>query len=410
MNITMIALGSRGDIFPYATLGKALVEAGHQVHFMTTEDYSSLVFKNSLGFLPIKGSGETAVHEAGINVNKLMLVFARLSKGIIQNFDTYASTLEKTDLIINQLPVGVYGYDLSEKYQVPTLMAGVIPLTKTSAFPAMGMPVWLGSIPGFNRFSYSLVEQLTWIVMGKDINRWRTQDLGLPPTPLWGYFDAIGTHRMPVLNGFSPHVVPPPPDWDKNHIHTTGYWFPEEKDWAPPDALLHFLESGAPPVFIGFGSMPVKSPRMVTEQIIQAVSHSGSRAILHAGWAGLGAENLPDYIFPIDYAPYGWLFSRMSAIIHHGGSGTTAFGLRSGRPSMIIPFLFDQYYWGKQIASRGVGPAPQPFKRLSPIKLGDAIRRMQTDTEMQSRAAALGEKIRVENGLAQAVEVVEKYL
>jgi UDP:flavonoid glycosyltransferase YjiC (YdhE family) len=215
--------------------------------------------------------------------------------------------------------------------------------------------------------------------------------------------------RVPVLNGFSPRVVPRPPDWGA-HIHLTGYWFPQDEAWQPPDDLLRFIEAGPPPVFIGFGSMSIRHPERATDIILEALRHSGQRAVLHAGWAGIGQRQLPDYVFRIEYAPYAWLFPRVAAVVHHGGSGTTAFGLRAGVPSLLVPFLFDQFYWGRRLAALGVGPEPVPFKKLSAQRLAKALAVAVGDNELRQRAAALGQKIRAEDGLGKAIDVIQQHV
>jgi UDP:flavonoid glycosyltransferase YjiC (YdhE family) len=202
-------------------------------------------------------------------------------------------------------------------------------------------------------------------------------------------------------------VVPRPADWDK-HIHVTGYWFPEDKQWEPPKDLLAFLDAGSPPVFIGFGSMPIKDPQAVTEVVLEALKRSGQRGVIHSGWGGLGDRIMPDDVFRIDYAPYNWLFPRMAMIVHHGGSGTTAFGLRSGKPSCVVPFVFDQFYWGERIAQLGVGPNPIPFKKLTVERLQDAIQIGVHDRGMQQAAADIGRKIQAEKGIENALNMFEK--
>jgi sterol 3beta-glucosyltransferase len=212
-----------------------------------------------------------------------------------------------------------------------------------------------------------------------------------------------------MLYGISEQIVPRPPDWG-DHIHLTGYWFPADPDWQPPDGLRRFVEAGPPPIFIGFGSMPVRHPRRVTAVVLDAIRHTGQRAVLHAGWAGLGQADLPDTIYPITYAPYGWLFPRMAAIIHHGGSGTTAFSLRAGVPSLVTPFIYDQFYWGRRLADLGVSPPLLPFARLTAPRLAAAIDQAVTDSTMRTRAAILGNKVRAEDGLGRAVAVVQGYV
>jgi UDP:flavonoid glycosyltransferase YjiC (YdhE family) len=190
----------------------------------------------------------------------------------------------------------------------------------------------------------------------------------------------------------------------------TGYWYPQEKEWQPPDDLVKFLDSGSPPVFFGFGSMPIKNPQKATELIISALKQTGQRGILHSGWGGLGKMKLSENIFRIDYAPYDWLFPRMAMIFHHGGAGTTAFGFRSGVPCCVIPFLFDQFYWGKRVSQLGVGTDQIPYKKMTARKLINAIESGIHDTDMQKKAADLGKEIQLENGIHRAVEIIEKMI
>jgi UDP:flavonoid glycosyltransferase YjiC (YdhE family) len=156
--------------------------------------------------------------------------------------------------------------------------------------------------------------------------------------------------------------------------------------------------------------MPLRDPRRVTETVLDALRDSGQRGILHAGWADLGGGALPPSVLQVDYVPYHWLFPRVAAVVHHGGSGTTASGLRAGVPSLVVPFVFDQFFWGRRVAALGVGPRPVPYRRLSPARLAGAIGEAVADTGMRRRAEALGARIRAEDGVAAAVRIVDRYL
>jgi len=401
MHITILALGSRGDIQPYATLGSGLKSCGHRVRFITFESFAPLVAEQGLDFHPITGDAQALVATGGANMLGLVRSFTNLANGYAQ--DLSDPLLGETDLIINQLPGGLYGFDLAEKYNLPMMLASVIPLARTSTMPLMGFPKL--PLPWYNKMTYSLGEQGVWQMFRSVINPWRTKTLNLPPLPLTGYFNQIGTQKIPILNGFSEHVVSCPADWSE-HIHITGYWFPEEKPWEPPKNMLDFLDAGKPPVFIGFGSMPVKDPRRTTEIIIEALKWSGQRGILHSGWGGWGNMSLSENVLQIDYAPYTWLFPRMAMIFHHGGSGTTAHALRSGIPSCVIPFVFDQFYWGRRTADLEAGPAPIPFNKITVKNLLNAIELGVNDLHIGQRAAELGVKIKVENGIEKALQLI----
>lgn len=404
MHITILALGSRGDVQPYAVLGRGLRAAGHRVRFITFQSFASLIAEYGLDFHSIPGDARALVAGGGANLLGLVRSFTSLAEG----YARYLSdpSLGETDLMLNQLPGGLYGFDLAEKYNVPLILASVIPLARTHTMPLMGFPRL--PLPGYNKTTYFLGEQVVWQMFRPVINRWRTETLHLPPQSFKGYFDQLGTRKIPILNGFSRHVVPQPDDWDEN-IHITGYWLSEEKQWKPPKDLLDFLDAGSPPVFIGFGSMPVKNPRAITEIVLEALKRSDQRGIIHSGWGGLGNMHLPDTVFKIDYAPYDWLFPRVSMIFHHGGAGTTAYGLLSGVPSSIIPFVFDQFYWGRQIAKLGVGPNPIPFKKLTVGNLQKAIEIGVRDSQIRQNASELGVRIRAEHGVQVALDLIEAW-
>src|SRR5690606_29845402 len=102
----------------------------------------------------------------------------------------------------------------------------------------------------------------------------------------------------------------------------------EGDDWQLPADLAHFLEAGAPPVYIGFGSMVGKDPAARARLILEALAQSGQRGLLASGWGGLTAADLPENVFMIEQAPHSWLFPRVAAVVHHGGAGTTAASLR----------------------------------------------------------------------------------
>lgn len=405
MHITILALGSRGDVAPYAALGSGLKSAGNEVRFITFESFAPLVAEHRLDLHPVQGNAQALVTNGGAEMFGLIRSFGSLAEGYAR--DLSAPHLGETDLIINQLPAGLYGFDLAEKYRVPMVMASVIPLARTKMFPLMGFPNL--RLPGYNLATYYLGEQIAWQMFRSVINRWRRETLRLPAIPAKGYFGQLGTRQIPILNGFSQFVVPRPPDWG-GHIHNTGYWFPESKAWKPAGDLSAFIEVGKPPVFIGFGSMPIKDPQRVTAVILEALKQSGQRGILHMGWGGIGSQPLPEYVFKIDYAPYDWLFSLMAMVIHHGGSGTTAFGLRAGIPSCVVPFVFDQFYWGEQIARLGVGPQPIPYKELNVNRLTEAISQGVGDLQTKRNAHALGQKIQAEKGIENALIIVEKMM
>ena len=136
--------------------------------------------------------------------------------------------------------------------------------------------------------------------------------------------------------------------------------------------------------------MSSRNPEETANLILDALACTGQRGIIHAGWGGLRRADLPDSVLMVDGVPFSWLFPRVAAVVHHGGAGTTAAGLRAGVPSVVVPFFGDQPYWGQRVADLGVGPAPIPRKKLTAERLAQAIQTAVTDEAMRRRAAELG--------------------
>lgn len=407
--LTIFALGSRGDVQPYVALGKGLQDAGYRVRVATFESFRGMVEGQGLDFHPVHGDAQALLQGAMSRDSLGSRNPIRTMQAIMNSYGAVADdyiaafssdVLFDSDGIINQLPGALFGIDLAEKLCVPHIAASVIPLVPTRAFPN---PLLVASrgIGVFNRLSYGFAAQLVWFFFRPKIAVFRRK-LGLSAPPRTLRLDGY-----PVLNGFSPRVIPPPADWG-SHVHTTGYWTLREPNWTPPAALLDFLRDGSPPIFIGFGSMFVSDPAALTHALLAAIRLIGQRAILSSGWANLGGASLPNTVYCLDYAPYGWLFPQMAAVIHHGGSGTTGLALHSGVPSMVVPFVADQPFWGRRTQALGVGVAPIPIKRLTAERLAAAIDQMVNDTAMRERAAQLGAALRQEDGIGEAVRCVQR--
>jgi UDP:flavonoid glycosyltransferase YjiC (YdhE family) len=153
--------------------------------------------------------------------------------------------------------------------------------------------------------------------------------------------------------------------------------------------------------------MSSRNPEETAELVLRALALTGQRAIVHSGWGGMRSAGLPDSVLMVESVPFSWLFPQVAAVVHHGGAGTTAEGLKAGVPSVIVPFFGDQPYWGQRVADLGVGPQPVPKRHLTAEGLAEAVREAVTDRAMRSRAAALGERIRAEDGVGRAVEVIQ---
>ncbi len=415
MQITIIAGGSRGDVQPYVALGKGLKEVGHTVRILSSGDFHDLVTDYGLDFFTTGGSSQAVAQSLQVLLEqgKMLKILSQMSHAsqqqAIQAAEKGLVACQGSDLILGGLSGLFSGQALSEKLGIPLLLAYLVPFTPTSAFPSALTPIPQTPLTQWmNKPSHLLAQQTMWQSFRSADSKARAEVLHIPSASLWGPFSSLRRQKQPVLYGYSSYVLPHPRDWDDTQ-HVTGYWFLEPPvGWEPPADLLHFLQSGPPPIYIGFGSMSSSKPEEAADMVLQALTRTGQRGVLYEGWGGLKKEQLPESVFMTGSIPHTWLFPRMAAVVHHGGVGTTAAGLAAGIPSIITPFFADQPFWGRRVYELGVGPKPIARRRLTVDNLTEAIRRAVSDVEMRKKAAALGERIRAENGIAQAVAVIEQ--
>jgi len=413
MRIVIIAPGTRGDVQPYIALGKGLHNAGHYIRLVSHSNFESLVTSYGLEFWSFGNDVKDAVENNEMREltekGNFLLLMAKMAKEAEREALRFAEgglkAAQGMDIVLSGMGGLYIGIAIAEKLNIPLVQAYVVPFTPTQELSSVLTP----KIPTlFNRFSHHLTRQLMWQGFRSADTIARKKVLNIPAAPLLGPYDSKSTQNMPILYGFSPSVIPAPSDWSGN-THITGYWFVDETDeWQPPTALLDFLQSGSPPVYIGFGSMSNRNPEQIADLVIQALTLTNQRAILLSGWGGLQRTNMPDSIFMVDSIPHSWLFPRVSAVVHHGGASTTAAGLKAGVPSVVIPFFGDQPFWGQRVADLGVGSKPIPRKILTAERLADAIQAVVTNEDMRQRASKLGKQIQAENGIGSALEIFNK--
>jgi UDP:flavonoid glycosyltransferase YjiC (YdhE family) len=417
VRIVIPITGSRGDVQPYLALGKGLRAAGHEVRVATHADFASPVLAQGLEFFPVAGSSrelhttEAArrMLAAGRNPFVYLRELVRLREPIMQELMARcAESGRGADLVVLTPTALLLGLSAAEKWGLPVCIAALQP-TAPSRFLANclfpDLPAWVPGRRLYNSLSHLLAGGCLWAFLRPLINKARGEVLGLPPLPLQGPPLAFfkGT---PTLAGYSARVIPRPPDWGATH-HVTGYWFLDgADDWQPPSALRAFLEAGPPPVCVGFGSMADGDAEQATAVVLKALAATGQRAVLLTGWGALSPPRDRDRVFVTDAVPHDWLFPRAAALVHHGGAGTTAAGLRAGIPALVVPFAGDQFLWGRRLFALGVGPRPIPRRQLAAEPLAAALRALADDQAMRRRAAALGADIRAEDGVARAVRLI----
>ena len=424
MRTNFLCIGTRGDVQPAVALGIGLKNAGFKMRICALEEFRSLVEAYGLDFTPFHGDIPQLLNQAagkqafrGTNFFELLKLFRNV---FARMFTEFWQVSQDCDLLISNAATTLVVEPVAEKLNIPHVETSLFPGMPTRAFPSFFGP-WPpslgapssglnGQIRGaLNWFSYKPVNWALALGVRPIIERCRRDILGLP--------DRNSQHPSrpvtPILSGFSQHVLPRPVEWGE-HVHVTGYWFLDTPGFKPPADLRAFLEEGTPPVYVGFGSMPSQNPKSVTEMVLQALELSGQRGILFTGRSPLGKgmagqPPAPQAYF-VESIPHDWLLPRMAAVVHHGGAGTTAAGIRAGVPSVLIPTGADQRLWAYRVETLGVGPAPIPRSQLKAERLAQAITRATSDQAIRQRALELSEKIRAEDSVGEAVRIICQYM
>jgi sterol 3beta-glucosyltransferase len=415
MRALLLTVGSQGDVQPYLALAGRLRCAGHDVVLAAPAVYKGLAQQGlaesgQVPFVPL----DLDMTEVGYAVDgkhglRHMLAFTRAMGRRAGSFLPQLADLarEGADVVVHH-PVLPLGQHLAEWLAVPAVVASPLPaLVPTREFPS---PAWPGAnrwLPSsLNRPSYRAARYVTGAWCRKDVDRWRAADLGLGKPK--GRHDPLASRDVTVLHAFSEHVIPRPHDWPDT-ARITGYWqLPQTEDWTPPRRLAEFLDAGEPPVYIGFGSMPVADPARLADTIIAATKQTGTRTILYSLDPRVRRQlSQQTAITVIRQAPHDWLFPRVSAVVHHGGAGTTGAAVRAGRPQVIWPFGIDQHFWAGRMEQLGVAVPARPVRALSKATLASAIDRAVTDATIKDRAAGLANRVRAQDGTGAAVAHLE---
>jgi sterol 3beta-glucosyltransferase len=410
MKIAILTSGTRGDVQPYVALGKALQARGHDVILACPDNFAAWVEGHGLEFRSIGVDMQTFLQSpVGRKVlSGNLLTFVKIWKRTIapivrRTLDATWESARDADVIIFHPKVGA-AVDVAEATGAALVSTAPFPIFPTKAFPFL---VFKGNYgPWLNRLSYKPLS-LSRMFFIKMINRWRREVLGLGKGPVFMPIDGFKGGSALRLCAVSPSVVSYPNDPEEG-IHTTGYWFLDEgQDWQPDPTLTDFLKAGKPPIYIGFGSMPSWNPKKLTKEVIEGVYRAKVRAILVTGWGGLQEIDLPDTMYVMEGAPHDGLFKHVSAVVHHGGAGTTAAGLRAGLPTLICHSTFDQPFWGRRVCSLGCGPRPQSLKRLRANRFAQGLDELARTEAYRVHAGQIARAIAGEDGIAAAIDLIE---
>ena len=412
MRITILTYGSRGDVQPFLALAVGLQRAGHQVKLAAPHRFEDFVSGYNLSFIPLAGDPEVIsqrLNDAGANPIGMVRAMSGYIFSIADQVAREAfAACEDADLIIHSFLFTAGAHSLARKLSIPDVSVQTFPIfAPTRAFPPVSMA---GLPPGpLSYFSHWLTTQIFWHGGKIGFRRLRKLDPQAFDLDLYWPFHADGNRlRTPLVLAYSPTVVPRPDDWFAPYIHIPGYFFLDSSgSYQPPAALTDFISAGKPPVCVSFGSMIHHEIARIYRVVFDALLKTDNRAIVLSGWSKLSGEQTAN-ILVTDAIPHDWLFPRCKALIHHGGAGTTAAGLHSGIPNLVVPFAADQPFWGARVHAIGAGPRPIPVKELTAEKL-IAVLIEADEKAIRNSAQAAGRKIRAEDGVGNAVKFIEEY-
>ena len=421
MKIAITTVGTRGDLQPYIALGLGLKKSGHEVLIVSAKNEESFVRNYGLDFYAldvdiqkIMERGDVQEMAKGSNPLKFIISHLKGSKSLkalmVKTQGEIWNACQNADLIIFH-PGMPLGFFLAKEKNKKAILATPFPVVATKNYPSIlfyALPK-LGSY--YNLLTHFIFDKVFWALAKSPIKEFWKNSIktraNFDISPLKQQIKSGGL----VLNGYSELLFSNSKEWT-NNIHTTGSWIIEtEPNFLPPKDINDFINNGETPIYIGFGSM--KDPSTFSKTlaiIIETLGITNQRAIVGLGWTKNDyKEMLPDNIFLVESVPHTWLFPKMKIVIHHGGAGTTAAGLRAGKPTIIISHNADQPAWGQRVFELGVGSKPIKKTNLSADKLANAILYSLTPIIIDN-AERLGQQLRNENGVQKAIQIIESLI
>lgn len=414
MAVVMVALGSRGDVQPLAALAGALARRGVPVSVAAIAEYADLVGEQGSGvrFVPLPGALSDAIGE-GPRDRRLTttqagqwLVLRRWVAGAASEVvDAVSAAVQPGDTVVSGVLTRGVAAALAQARgcrAATVVHTGLVPTLERDSFYSAGY------FTGWRRYDTWGVD-FSWqlaTATGSALTRLARPRLGLPRLGLPGV--TRDADRHPTIVAASPVLVPPASDWPDG-VHQTGYLTAPARPFTPDAALADFL-SGSPPVYVGFGSLTRFASREDFALVVEAARRSGRRVITPAPAWGAPGEVAPG-VLAIGAVPYQWLFGRLAGTVHHGGAGTTHEALRSGVPSVVVPFGVDQPYHAARLHRLGVGPAPLPRRRLTAARLAGLISELVDSprtADYRRRAADLARVCLAEDGVGRTVDLLDE--
>lgn len=417
LRVVFFSYGTRGDVQPQVALAAGLEQHGFETRIAAPENLRGFVERAGIDYAPLFGSSQEILEsesgkrwlESG-NVAAFMKEAAAISARIdTEVFSCGLEAARGADAIVGGTLSEDLAFTLAEYRRVPFAFAHTIPMETTGDYANPFVTTRHLPLRSLNRATFGLFRLLAGRLHAKTLAEFR-KTLTLAPRS-GTVLSRAADLDVPVLQLWSEHLLPHQNDASAKTVTTGFQRLPQSirarlGEKAPPDNLLRWLDAGPPPVYVGFGSMPVPSLTQFAEDILDIGESLGVRFALSPGWNELDTvRHLQcDGLHLVPPVDHGWLFQRCAAAVHHGGAGTTAASLEAGIPTVICSFFADQPFWGRRVEHLGVG-AHLPRAKMTRQSLRNAVRTALT-YDVRGRAEEIGAKLRAEDGNARAVETL----
>ena len=406
MKIALLTLGTRGDVQPFAVLGRKLQQRDHEVTVSTAGNFASLIESYNLRFVPVNADFQEILNSeegkkmmrnpfsARKHLNRLIYP---MMQDALSKF--YKIATENDRVLFH---VKAMTDSFAEHFPGKLIRTNVVPAIEPTREFVNPIISFIGLPSILNRLSYKLSD-LGMKMMSKPINSFRKSV---------GIGNKYEKPRLPSIYGISSAFLQQPKDFPRDS-HFTGFWFEESVQGLDED-VIEFLSAGDPPLLITFGSMPFESKIDLCKALDQMTSELKVRLIIVKGWGLTKTEEFegnPD-IKLISSAPYDKLFPYVRAVIHHGGIGTIAECLRAGKPFATFPVLYplgDQHFWGTVAFRKGVGLKPIPLRKATATTLIQVARELLANKKLHAVSELMKEKLQLEDGTAKAVTLIENF-
>lgn len=393
--IAMFTMGTRGDVQPYIFLSKELIKNGYDVTLGCHPCWQNLIEEAGIYFEPI-GPDIDIEKEAAIIRGKIsnpvlsMLKTMNFVFRIIQNstHEIFEVCKGKDLIIVSHSQMGATE---AEVLGIPTVN---VTLQKEM----------IGEKLKSQTFKDKLIGGMIAKQLAKPYNKIR-KVYGLKAVKS---ADEIMSGKLNLIP-ISKYVLERNPYWEEKNV-LTGYWYDEEPEYVPDERLKNFLADGDKPVILALGAMSFEdeSEKEKLDMFVNAFKRTGCRAVIQGFQKTMQNYELPETMIACGSVPHSWLFKQGKFVIHHCGFGTSAATMIYGIPSIPVPHVLDQMGFAMQLSDINVSTKPLKSKDLSEQSIIGAIEEMKyTYEEKKKNAEMISQKIQSENGVANAVRLIE---